>query len=557
MVKPFIIEEGPYKGWPTYEYAKKKMHPKIEQASTVKELFEARAEVSGDKKYLVYAPTMEEYTYDEMNRWANRIAYALAELGVNKGDRVALFLRNAPHYIACMHGVYKLGAIEVPVNWFFRRMEAKYVIGNSGAKVVVAEPDLVDVVADIRGELPELKYVITTGDEQGRADYTLKELTEAKPEHNPDTKISPDDPVSIIYTSGTTGLPKGALLTHKSFVLSAKAITLWPFDENSVDYTGLPLFHVNAKIYSSLGTAVAGGVLALSDRWSPQKFWHEVTATKATHFNLLGSMINILYALTEKPEESVAKYVIIGGTPKELWKPFEEKFDMTILEGYSQTEDPLPFLNPPGPYAKVGSFGVPVFPDLGHEVKVVDEQGNEVEPGKPGELIRRSPATFQGYWRDPGKTSEALRDGWLYSGDIVFADRDGYFYFVDRKKFVIRKSGENISSWEIEDVLKKHPKIADAVVVPVKDPFKGEEVKAIVLPKQGEEVKPEEVIEWVAKHLAYFKVPRYVEIVDSLPYGPTGRPLKWKLIEREKSLEDHGWDRDKHMPDWRKRFYGS
>jgi len=555
LVTPFIIREGPYEGWPTYEYAKKKMQPEIEKAQTVKELFEARARISGDKKYLVYAPTGEDYTYGEINKWANRIAYGLRELGVGKGDRVALYLRNSPEYIACMHAIYKLGAVEVPVNWFYRSVEAKYVIGNSGAKVVIAEPDLTEIVDGIRGELHSMEHLVSSKDEAGKADHTLPGIAEGKPDHDPDTVVKPDDMVSIIYTSGTTGLPKGAMLTHKAFVLSAKAITLWPFDENSVDYTGLPLFHVNAKIYSSLGTAVAGGVLALSDRWSLQKFWEEVTATGATHFNLLGSMINIIYALTEKPKESVARYVIIGGTPKELWRPFEEKFSMTILEGYSQTEDPLPFLNPPGPHARVGSFGVPAFPDLGHVVRVVDEGGAEVGAGTPGELVRKSPATFIGYWMDEARTAEALKEGWLHSGDIVTVDEDGYFYFVDRKKFVIRRSGENISSWEVEDVLKKHPKIADAVVIPVKDPYRGEEVKAIILPKRGEAVKPEEVVEWVARHLAYFKVPRYVEIVDSLPYGPTGRPLKWKLIEREKELEDHGWDRDKHIPDWRKRYY--
>jgi crotonobetaine/carnitine-CoA ligase len=371
---------------------------------------------------------------------------------------------------------------------------------------------------------------------------------------NPEANVRPEDPMAIIYTSGTTGLPKGAVLSHNSYVLSAKAITLWMVDESANDYTGLPLFHINAQIYSSLGMMFAGGTITLRSLFSVSNFWRDVSNYECTHFNLLGSLANILYSLppVEEEKDNPAKYVIIGGMPKEIWRGFEERFGVEVLEGYSMTEDPLPCLNPPGEYKKMGSFGVPVFPDLGHEAKVVDEKGDEVERGRTGELIRKNPAQMLGYYKAPEKTAEVIRNGWLYSGDFVKMDEEGYLYFVDRKKFIVRRSGENIASWEIEDVIKSHPKVQDVAVIPVPDPKRGEEIKAFILPKA--ELKPREIIEYMAGKVAYFKIPRYIELVQSLPYTPTGRVKKWELKEKEKEREDHGWDRDREIPDWRRRF---
>lgn len=159
-----------------------------------------------------------------------------------------------------------------------------------------------------------------------------------------------------------------------------------------------------------------------------------------------------------------------------------------------------------------------------------------------------------GYWKDEERTAETIRKGWLYSGDFVTMDEEGYLYFVDRKKFIVRRSGENIASWEIEDVIKSHPKVQDVAVVPVPDELRGEEIKAFIRPKGGVEIKPEEIIEYMAGKVAYFKIPRYIEFVESFPYTPTGRIKKWQLKEDEKKRKDHGWDRDKELPNWRERF---
>ncbi len=546
----FVIEEGELRGWPNYSWAVKRLPEDMAEVETVKQAVESSAKIRGDKVYGIFADTGERMTYDELNREANKIANALLEIGVKKGDRVALFLRNSLDYLKAIYACSKIGAIEVPVNWFYRELDAKHVIGNSESSTIFVEEDLLPIVESIKDDLVNLKNIIVRGDSR---EYPTMDSLDGR-STDPEADIKPEDPMAIIYTSGTTGLPKGATLSHKSYVLSAKAITLWMVDETANDYTGLPLFHINAQIYSSLGMMFAGGIITLRSLFSVSNFWRDISNYECTHFNLLGSLANILYSLppVEEEKDNPAKYVIIGGMPKEIWKGFEERFGVEVLEGYSMTEDPLPCLNPPGEYKKMGSFGVPVFPDLGHEAKVVDEKGNEVERGKTGELIRKNPAQMLGYYKAPEKTAEVVKDGWLYSGDFVKMDEKGYLYFVDRKKFIVRRSGENIASWEIEDIIKSHPKVQDVAVIPVADPKRGEEIKAFILPKA--ELKPEEIIEYMAGKVAYFKIPRYIELVQMLPYTPTGRVKKWELKEREKEREDHGWDRDKEIPDWRKRF---
>jgi crotonobetaine/carnitine-CoA ligase len=544
----FVIEEGELKGWPNYSWAVKRLPADMADAKTVKDALESASKIRGDKTYAIFADTGERMSYRELNREANRIANALLEMGVKKGDRVALFLRNSLDYLKAIYACSKIGAVEVPVNWFYRELDAKHVIANSESETIFVEKDLLPIVESIKNGL-NLKNIIVRGDGK---EYTMDGLDGSSV--NPEVILSPEDPMAIIYTSGTTGLPKGAVLSHNSYVLSAKAIALWMVDENANDYTGLPLFHINAQIYSSLGMMFAGGIITLRSLFSVSNFWQDVNNYGCTHFNLLGSLANILYSLppVEEERDNPAKYVIIGGMPKEIWRGFEERFGVEVLEGYSMTEDPLPCLNPPGKYKKIGSFGVPVFPDLGHEAKVVDERGDEIGRGKTGELIRKNPAQMLGYYKAPERTAEVFKNGWLYSGDFVKMDEEGYLYFVDRKKFVVRRSGENIASWEIEDVIKSHAKVQDVAVIPVPDPKRGEEIKAFILPKS--ELKPEEIIEYMAGKVAYFKIPRYIELVQTLPYTPTGRVKKWELKEREKERTDHGWDRDREIPDWRRRF---
>jgi len=541
------MERIDYRTWSSSKTAKSKLNPKIFAAKTVGELFSLASRIWPKKPYLIFAPTGEQFSYFEFHLHSMKFGEALRNLGLQKGDRLALFMKNSPDYLACIFACAKLGAVEVPVNWYYKEKELQYILSNSGSKILICDDDLLQTAEKVKDSVATLKTIVPTSELRMKAEKTTGRLR--------GVRVSPKDPFAIIYTSGTTGMPKGAVLSHHSYVLSAKAIALWPVEDMESDYTCLPLFHINAQIYSSLGMMVAGKTLILSDRFSPQRFWEEIRKYKATAFNALGSLMQLLYSIPPSPSDKdhSAKYVIVGGTPKELWENFENRFGVTVLEGYSQTEDPLPFLNYPFKEGRVvGSFGIPAFWDLGHEAKVIGEDGKEVKPGEKGELIRKSPCTMLGYWKDEEKTRETVVNGWLHSGDIVTRDENGFTFFVERKKFIIRRSGENIAAWEVEAVIKTHPAVKDCAVIPVPDPIRGEEVKAIILPNEkAKKIDPREIVRHVGKELAYFKVPRFIEIVSSLPYTPTGRVKKHELIAKERELKDHGWDRDKEYPTWR------
>lgn len=541
--------------WNTYGQVKGKLAEEMVASETVVDTLRVAGKIFADKIFLEFTPTGEKLKYSEFDSLTSKFANFLLNAGIKKDDRIGLFLRNSPEYLIGMYGSAKAGAVEVPVNFFYKEREVEYILGNSRAKVCFCEDDLLDIVLAIKDKLPELKLIVTKGKGAVSFENVLKES-----DKDPGVNVSAEDTMAIIYTSGTTGMPKGAVLTHTSYVLSAKAISIWPIEEIESDYTPLPLFHINAQIYSSLGMMIAGRRLILSDRFSPQKFWEEIKKYNATAFNTLGSIMQVIYASSEEVtgwEENPAKFVIVGGTPRELWEKFEDRFQIYILEGYSQTEEPLPFLNHPDPSKrKIGSFGAPAFPDLGHEVKVVDDEGKEVRPGTPGELVRRSPCTMKEYFADEERTKENFINiegkDFLRSGDIVMVDEDGFAYFVDRKKFIIRRSGENIAAWEVEAVIKDHPAVVDCAVIPVQDPMRGEEIKAII--KLKDKMKEEDIVLYVGKQLAYFKVPRYIEFVDELPYTPTGRVKKAELIEAERKCKEHGWDREEMMPDWKNKL---
>jgi len=374
---------------------------------------------------------------------------------------------------------------------------------------------------------------------------------------NPDIPVRGEDPCVIFFTSGTTGMPKGAPITHKIFLLAAQSVLAIPWTgPNTRNYTALPLFHANAQLYSMMAMRCMGTSLVLSDRFSPKKFFVEINRHQATYFNSIGGMMQILDAAFESTSvpKHTARYVFVGGTPVELWQRFEEKFHVTIFEGYSQSESPVLFLNahPDLGKRKVGSFGVPVFADLGRKTKIVGEDGQDAPEGRDvtGELLQIG-FNMKGYWGEEEKTKDAFTDGWLHSGDVVRRDEDGFHYFVDRLKFMIRKGGENISAFEIEDVINSYPGISESSVVPVPDPLREEEIKAFIMPTEGTRIDLKGLIRHCVAKLAYFKVPRFVEIVDAFPKTATERIQKMELKEKEKRKSDHGWDRDKEMPDWK------
>ena len=551
--------------WFDYEEVKRKLYPGMDRVETVKEALELTSELEG-KTYLIDAVEGDEYGYGMSNRVVNRVAHALIGLGLKKGDRIGFLMGNSPRCVFAIFGIFKAGMIAVPINYSFKEKEINHLVNTADVSTIIADPDqtYLHILENVSSENDLLRNILIYGAEDVQISPKAKvlhmeDLMGGAADANPDVSVGGDDPCVIFFTSGTTGMPKGAPITNRIFLLAAQSVLTIPWtDKNTRNYTALPLFHANAQLYSMMAMRCMGASLVLTDRFSPKKFFVEINRYRADYFNSIGGMMQMLdvaFENTPVPEHT-AKYVFVGGTPLELWQRFEEKFNVTIFEGYSQSESPVLFLNanPDKEKRKAGSFGVPVFPDLGRNTKIVLEDSRDApeEGDATGELLQ-SGFNMKGYWKEEKKTEEVFTGNWLHSGDVVRLDEDGFHYFVDRLKFMIRKGGENISAFEIEDVINSYPGVSETSVVPVPDPLREEEIKAFILPVKGGKIDLSGLIRHCAERLSYFKVPRYIEVVDSFPKTATERIQKMKLKESEKNRSDHGWDRDREMPDWKNK----
>ena len=554
--------------WHHYEIIKEKLYPGIENATTVTEVFEMTS-VLGDKTYLIDAVTGDEYSYDGSNKIANRVANSLSSLGLKKGDRVGFFMTNSPRCVFTILGIMKAGMIAVPVNPNFREKEIQHLVNSAEITTIVSDPNqaYLDILHNVAVENPILRNIVVygLGDDvkAGSERLRMEELLDGAGEDSPAVVVDGDDPCAIFFTSGTTGLPKGAPVTNRIFVLAAQSVLAIPLTtRDSRNYTALPLSHANAQLYSMTAMRCLGTSWVLSNRFSPKNFFDEINRYQATYFNSIGGMMQILDAAFDEGAvpQHTAKYVMVGGTPMELWQRFEEKFNVTVFEGYSQSESPVLFLNadPDPNLRKKGSFGIPVFPDLGRQTRIILENGEIAAAGEDatGELTQIG-FNMKGYWQEAEKTKEAFKNGWLHSGDVIRRDADGFHYFVDRLKFMIRKAGENISAFEIEDVINSYPGVLESSVVPVPDPLREEEIKAFVRYAESEKIDMTDLIRHCAERLAYFKVPRFLETIDVFPKTATERIQKMQLKDAEKKKTDHGWDRDKEIPNWRKKFFST
>jgi acyl-CoA synthetase (AMP-forming)/AMP-acid ligase II len=293
-----------------------------------------------------------------------------------------------------------------------------------------------------------------------------------------------------------------------------------------------------------------GGSILLTEKFSASRFWQEVREHGVTTSSLMRTIPQILLALPEKPDEGDNPLrLAVALLAPEMHERFEQRFGLTAVPSYSLTEDLLSVIGPQNmPREKVGSCGLPLVPDV-HRIRIVDENGNDLPPGTPGEIVKQSPVVMKGYFKNPAATAQALKDGWLYTGDLGYVDRDGYLYFVDRVKDMVRRGDENISSEEVERVLNSHPQIAESAVIAVPDAIRGEEVKAYIVlkpPATPDDVPPQNIWENCKPHLAAFKVPRYIEYCDELPKTPSSKVQKNMLREQSKLPGARVFDRIAH-----------
>jgi crotonobetaine/carnitine-CoA ligase len=355
----------------------------------------------------------------------------------------------------------------------------------------------------------------------------------------PPVDLRGDDLISLIYTSGTTGNPKGVMQTHRNFTLTGQAYGYWMrMSPGERIYACLPLFHINSQAYSTMGAMGVGGAIVLAPRFSASQFWPDVRKHRVNVFNFIGAMTVILSKKEPDPEDGDNVVHTAYGVPAlapEIRAGIEARFGLEAISGFGMSETTFGLLEPFGQTRKPGSMGVPRHhPDPAvpkTEARVVDEAGTDVAPRIVGELLLRNAAMMAGYFRDEGRTAEALVDGWLHTGDSAYCDEDGYFYFVDRKKDIIRRRGENVSSLEVERLIERHPAVLEAAVVGRPSELTDEDLLAYVVPRPGQAVTAENIFAWCAEHLAAFKVPRYVEFATNLPKTPTAKIQKAKLRE--------------------------
>lgn len=519
---------------------------------TVRDLLEKQADKYSDKVFLYLED--QSITYQNFNLTVNRVANAFKRMDVDKGERVAIMLPNSPEFLYTWMGLNKVGAVEVPINIGFTEMEVKHILQHSESSGIVIHQEYYPIFNRIRREeVPKLRNVIFYGDETsppGTIPFStlLGEKTELG-----EVAISEEDPAVCIYTSGTTDRPKGVLNSHKNWVLTgeAYAFTVGITPDDRV-MTSNPLFHANAQVYPTMGSLAAGASLVLLRRFSSSQILEQARHYQASRLVLVQAVTPWVWNRPRREDDgdNPVKTLIAGNVPSEIYHDFEKRFQLKIQTIYSLTEAVFAIMGPrEGTQArKPGGIGIPMEhpdPQVKNEVKIVDDKGIEVERGKQGEIIIRNPATMIGYFKDPERTAGTKRNGWIYTGDIGCQDKDGYFFFVGRKKEVIRRRGELLSPAEIESVINRHPKVQESAVLGVSSGLGigEEEVKAYISLKPGETATPQEIISWCKGKLAEFKIPRFIEFRADFPRSAIGRIQKNLLKTEKQDLTSGCYDR--------------
>jgi long-chain acyl-CoA synthetase len=476
------------------------------------------------------------FSYAQVDEISGRVATSLLGLGLNRGDKVAVQLPNVPQFLFTYFAIAKAGLVMVPLNPLLRAPEIAFHLTDSEAKVLVTfelfAEEAMKAVADV-GDVST--YVVQVPGSESRPEasrhydelYFADDTGDIQPTNADDTAV-------LLYTSGTTGRPKGAELTHFQLYMNCTiAGELFGFRDDDVGLAVLPLFHVFG-LSSVLNTSVRyGGTIVLVPRFELDGVLDALEQHRCTIFSGVPTMyFALLQADTSGRDLSALRVGVSGGAaiPGEVIRSFEEKFPgVVILEGYglSETASTTTF-NISAEQRKVLSIGKPIW---GVDVRVVSDEGKPLPPGPEhvGEIVIRGHNVMKGYYNNPQATAEAFRDGWFHTGDLAYADDDGYYFIVDRKKDLIIRGGYNVYPREVEEVLFAHPAVAEAAVVGKPDDKLGEEVVAFVALKPGASVTPEELIGYAKERVAAYKYPRDVRIVDALPKGPTGKILKKEL----------------------------
>ncbi|GAA5157210.1 ATP-dependent acyl-CoA ligase [Amycolatopsis dongchuanensis] len=505
----------------------------LEQVDDLVTLVRRAAERWPDKDAWIFDETGERLTFGEVDRRSTRFALALLELGLRPGERVAVMLRNQPEFPLLWLALAKVGAVLVPVNTNYREFDGAHVLRHSGARFAVAAPEFVELLTRIAPET-KVERVLTV--DELRAESGGLARFEAVGEQ----------PVNIQYTSGTTGAPKGCVLPHRYWLTLVRGlVTDFPAvsDEDRI-LTAQPFHYIDPQWNVALGLA-SGAALVVLDRFHPSTFWDKVREHGVTWFYCLGLMPTLLLRQPESPadREHRVRTISASAIPRDLHAQLEARWGVPWFEAFGMTETGGDIRVSDTDHDELVGTGCIGRPIREREAMIVDEDGRPVPRGETGELVLRGVGLMHGYHDDPEATARAFRGGWFHTGDLATMDAQGRIFYVGRTKDMIRRSGENISADEVERALLLHPAVEVAAVVAVPDELRGEEVKAFVVLR--EEVGPDELAAFCSAKLAYFKVPRYWTIAESLPRTPSERVAKGEL--RESTLPAY----DRVRQEWR------
>lgn len=497
---------------------------------------ERQAETIGDRIFLYLVYDGRSITYSEMDANANRIANYLAGIGAKPGDGLATLMGNSQQFLDVFFGIQKIGMYINPVNTGLRGEGLAFIIDNSDACILVVDHDKLDLYRSVEKETPKIRHVIVNNLEAPE-DYVVPEgmldLGDAYKSDvsttRPEARFSPDSLLLIMYTSGTTGLPKGVVFRYnKNLVDKIKLLSQLAMKPDTVYYTPLALFHGNALFVTMTQVLVSGTTLALSKKFSASRFWDEIYESGATIFNTIGAMIPILLKQPVHPHERDHKVrlVISAGCPAELWVPFETRFGIEIWEAYGAIDGSGTIMNLGN--APKGSVGLSMI----SEIRLVDEEGNDVPTGQPGELLFKvdpDKKSMVEYYKNTEATQTKTKGEREHTGDYMYQDDKGFLYFVGRKTDSMRRRGENVSAYEVEKVILKNPKVQECAVYGVPSELTEDEIMASVTVVSGEHLSPKELWLFLQDKLAKYVIPRYIRIVDDFPRTETFRIKKHEL----------------------------
>lgn len=522
---------------------------------TLPAILRHQAKTRPDAPFLSWTDEGQPISFREMEELTNRLANGLRQFELGKGDRVVLFLPNCPEFIPLWFAISKLGAVEAPIAESAKGGFLAHQLKVAAPKLIVTTPALSHALADM-GESIACENVLVVNDDGDNASIAdlavrvscFKDLRTDDPAH-PDVDVAPRDLGAILFTSGTTGPSKGVLMTHSQLCFFAEeGAQLTGLTSEDVYMTSFPLIHGNAQVLTVFPSLIAGAHCVVYPRFSASDWIGRVKRSGATVTNTIGATMSFICAQppSGNDRDHALRRVYAAPLSPDLEPVFVERFGVDhFVNGFGQTEISLPFMTPPGSKAPPHAMGKLV--DQWFEVKLADpETGEEVEEGAVGELLIRPRVPniiCSGYAQMPEKTVEAMRDLWFHTGDAMRRDADGWYYFADRVKDALRRRGENISSFEVEAVIRSFPAVSECAVIGVPaDEAGGEnEVMAFVVVAPGAAFVCEDLIAWCDARMPYFMVPRYVEVIDALPQTPSEKVQKGVL--RERGVTSRTWDR--------------